>query len=124
MAIEYTLDGVLAAGKQIADDALNNNYISSAEYTTLLSQMFMAALDIPVKQNQIAISSVQSEKDLAVKDAQIALINSQKLQYDKYPVVKKGEMLSNVLLGALSGGVATSDSLVTNTLNTINSLNA
>lgn len=62
------------------------------------------------------------DKDLELKEAQKALINSQKAQYDKYAAVKKAEFLSNFCLGAASGGVDVGSPTITSALETINGL--
>ena len=63
------------------------------------------------------------DKDLELKEAQKALINSQKAQYDSYLKVKQAEFLSNIGLGGASGGVDPGGAFMTAVLYSIFSLN-
>ena len=63
------------------------------------------------------------DKDLELKEAQKALINSQKAQYDSYLKVKQAEFLANIGLGGASGGVDPGGAFMTAVLYSIFSLN-
>lgn len=63
------------------------------------------------------------DKDLELKEAQKALINSQKAQYDSYLRVKQAEFLANIGLGGASGGVDPGGAFMTAVLYSIFSLN-
>jgi len=63
------------------------------------------------------------DKDIEVKNAQIALLNSQKAQYDSYLRVKQAEFLANIGLGGASGGVDPGGAMMTAVLYAIFSLN-
>ena len=63
------------------------------------------------------------DKDLELKEAQKALINSQKAQYDSYLKVKQAEFLANIGLGGASGGVYPGGAFMTAVLYSIFSLN-
>ena len=63
------------------------------------------------------------DKDLELKEAQKALINSQKLQYDSYLKIKQAEFLSNIGLGGASGGVDPGGAFMTAVLYSIFTLN-
>lgn len=63
------------------------------------------------------------DKDLELKEAQKALINSQKAQYDSYLRVKQAEFLANIGLGGASGGVNPGGAFMTAVLYSIFSLN-
>lgn len=63
------------------------------------------------------------DKDLELKEAQKALINSQKAQYDSYLKIKQAEFLSNIGLGGASGGVDPGGAFMTAVLYSIFSLN-
>ena len=63
------------------------------------------------------------DKDLELKEAQKALINSQKAQYDSYLKVKQAEFLANIGLGGASGGVDPGGAFMTTVLYSIFSLN-
>ena len=82
---------------------------------TMLIGLTTAALDK-------AFQKPLLDKDLELKEAQKALINSQKTQYDLYPKVKKSEFLANMTGLAMTGGLDPSESLVQSALNTINAL--
>ena len=87
-----------------------------------LDKAFQKAIidkDIEVKNAQIALSN----KDIEVKNAQIALSNSQKAQYDSYLRVKQAEFLANIGLGGASGGVDPGGAMMTAVLYAIFSLN-
>ena len=63
------------------------------------------------------------DKDIEVKNAQIALLNAQKAQYDSYLRVKQAEFLANIGLGGASGGVDPGGAMMTAVLYAIFSLN-
>ena len=63
------------------------------------------------------------DKDLELKEAQKALIDSQKEQYDSYLKVKQAEFLANIGLGGASGGVDPGGAFMTAVLYSIFSLN-
>ena len=63
------------------------------------------------------------DKDIELKNAQIALSNSQKAQYDSYLRVKQAEFLANIGLGGASGGVDPGGAMMTAVLYAIFSLN-
>ena len=63
------------------------------------------------------------DKDIEVKNAQIALSNAQKAQYDSYLRVKQAEFLANIGLGGASGGVDPGGAMMTAVLYAIFSLN-
>ena len=63
------------------------------------------------------------DKDLELKEAQKALIDSQKAQYDSYLKVKQAEFLANIGLGGASGGVDPGGAFMTAVLYSIFSLN-
>ena len=63
------------------------------------------------------------DKDLELKEAQKALINSQKAQYDSYLKVKQAEFLANIGLGGASGGVDPGGAFMTAVLYSIFTLN-
>ena len=63
------------------------------------------------------------DKDIEVKNAQIALLNAQKLQYESYLKVKQAEFLANIGLGGASGGVDPGGAMMTAVLYAIFSLN-
>ena len=67
--------------------------------------------DIEVKNAQIALSN-----------AQIALSNAQKAQYESYLKVKQAEFLANIGLGGASGGVDPGGAMMTAVLYAIFSL--
>ena len=68
--------------------------------------------DIELKNAQIALSN-----------AQIALSNAQKAQYESYLKVKQAEFLANIGLGGASGGVDPGGAMMTAVLYAIFSLN-
>ena len=63
------------------------------------------------------------DKDIELKNAQIALSNAQKAQYDSYLRVKQAEFLANIGLGGASGGVDPGGAMMTAVLYAIFSLN-
>ena len=63
------------------------------------------------------------DKDLELKEAQKALIDSQKAQYDSYLRVKQAEFLAGIGLGGASGGVDPGGAFMTAVLYSIFSLN-
>ena len=62
------------------------------------------------------------DKDIEVKNAQIALSNAQKAQYESYLKVKQAEFLANIGLGGASGGVDPGGAMMTAVLYAIFSL--
>ena len=62
------------------------------------------------------------DKDIELKNAQIALSNAQKVQYEAYLKIKQAEFLSNIGLGGASGGVDPGGAMMTAVLYAIFSL--
>ena len=62
------------------------------------------------------------DKDIELKNAQIALSNAQKAQYESYLQVKQAEFLANIGLGGASGGVDPGGAMMTAVLYAIFSL--
>jgi hypothetical protein len=116
MAITVTdemgaFDSIIAGIKPILQDEYDNGRIVGTDYANVLFGSINASLqmafakkamdaDIAIKGEQLSSATYSRTtilpKQGSVLDAEIALKNSQKSQFDKYGTVKKVEALSGI----------------------------
>lgn len=102
---------------------INTEVIDKYKGTVTEQTLGTMVIDLTTATLDKAFQKPIFDKDLELKEAQKALINSQKAQYDSYLRVKQAEFLANIGLGGASGGVDPGGAFMTAVLYSIFSLN-